>query len=288
MPEVRCVVDCKNQLAEGPVWCPREKALYWVDILGPALYRLDPRTGTVRNWPMPKAIGSFALREKGGALLALQDGFYLFDFKSAPVKFAAPKSQAAGTRFNDGRCDRQGRFWAGTMDDQHERHPIGSLYRCDPDGSVHEMITAVTISNGLSFSVDNSTMYFADSPKDEIYCYALDAKSGAISNKRVFANTNPGHPDGSTVDAEGYYWNAQWGSWQVVRYAPDGRIDRTIEVPAAQPSSCQFGGDDLTTLFITTARKGLSDAELKRQPQAGGIFAVNVGVRGLAEPYFAG
>jgi L-arabinonolactonase len=189
-------------------------------------------------------------------------------------------------RFNDSRVDPQGRFWAGTMDDV-ARGEVGTLYRLDSGHRMTAVLHPIIISNSLAFSPDSRTMYFSDTVSREIWAYDFDSVSGIPSNRRVFANVPaPGTPDGSTVDAEGYLWNAEWDGARMVRYAPDGRVDRIIPMPVRHPTCCTFGGPDLTTLFVTTASLRLSDVERAAQPMAGGLLALEVGIKGVADPAF--
>ncbi len=290
MSEPRLVVDAKNKLGEVPVWCPIQQALYWVDIEGKLLQRLTPATGLVRRWTMPERIGSFALRAGGGLVCAFASGFAFFDLETEAVEWIArPEAATPRNRFNDGKCDRAGRFWAGTMDDRLSEH-TGALYRLDPDRSVHRMAEGVGISNSLAWSPDDRLFYFADTMDRAIYAYDYDAATGAIANRRVLADhkDQPGNPDGSTIDAEGFLWNAQWDGWRLVRFAPDGRVDRVVPLPVQKPTSCMFGGPDLATLYVTSAIWDLEGEALARQPWAGGLLALDVGVRGLPEPRFAG
>jgi sugar lactone lactonase YvrE len=176
------------------------------------------------------------------------------------------------------------------MHEGKDKRRTGGLSRLDPDLSLHAMETGIGTSNSIAWSPDDRTFYYSDTAARVIWAYDFDLDAGTIANRRVLTDMDgqPGGPDGSTVDAEGFLWNAQWGGWRLVRYAPDGRVDRVVPMPVAQPTSCMFGGEDLATLYVTSARTGLSDADLARQPQAGGLFALDVGVRGLPEPRFAG
>jgi sugar lactone lactonase YvrE len=289
-PEITAVVPAGNKLGEGPVWCPREQALYWVDIERSCLQRFHPESGAVRRWQLPERIGSLALREVGGAVLALASGFAFFDFASGAIqRLAAPEKDNPRNRFNDGKCDRAGRFWAGTMDDRLSEH-TGALYRLDPNLSFDRMATGIGIPNSIAWSPDDRVFYFADTMDRIIYAYDFDRDSGAIANRRVFCTfeDQPGNPDGSTVDAEGCLWNAQWDGWRVVRYDPRGRVERIVALPVQKPTSCMFGGPDLATLYVTSAIWDLDEAALARQPLAGHLLAVEVGIRGLQEPRFAG
>jgi sugar lactone lactonase YvrE len=288
MTDIRLVVDAKNRLGEVPVWDVLEQALYWVDIEGKHLFRRDEANGAVRTWTFGERIGSFALRRQGGLVCAFASGFAFFDPDSETIDWIArPEAMIARNRFNDGKCDRAGRFWAGSMDDRLREH-TGSLFRLDPDRGVHRMDGAIGCSNSLAWSPDDRTFYFADSQDRAIFAYDYDAASGAIANKRVFAISETGVPDGSTVDAEGFLWNAEWDGWRLTRYAPDGRVDRVVALPVQKPTSCMFGGPDLGTLYVTSAIWDLGRDALAAQPWAGGVLALDVGVRGLPETRFAG
>lgn len=283
---VECAFESKDILGEGPVWSVDEQALYWVDIKRALLQRLTLKTGKHTTWKMPSDIGSYALRESGEAVVALRTGFAFFDFDSGDIEpIVDPEAHLPGNRFNDGKCDRQGRFWAGTMAET-EDSPSAAFYRLDVDGSCHTMRTGVTVSNGLGWSPDNKIMYYTDSPTCNIYAYDFDLASGAIHNERVFVHHEDGFPDGLTVDAEGYVWGAKWDGWKVVRYAPNGTVDRVVDMPVQRPTSCMFGGPNLTQLFITSASIDLTEAELAQQPLAGSVFVVETGVKGLPEPKF--
>ena len=291
MVEIECVVDCKNVLGEGPVWCPDEKSLYWVDIKGKSINRFTPASGSVETWPVDEEPGSLALRRDGGLMVAFYGGFRAYDLDhdtSETIHEIEPDTPQS--RLNDGRCDRQGRFWAGTMDDLMIE-PLGGLYRLDADLSVHKAESNIICSNSLAFSPDGATLYYADLGIDTIWAYDLDTATGAITNRRVFASTKDmqGKPDGSAVDSEGYLWNAMWDGWCLARWAPDGTLDRTIELPVQRPTCPMFGGDDLDTIYLTCASIFLSDDDLAKQPQAGGVFTITgTGATGLPEPRFAG
>lgn len=292
MTEIRVALDAKAQLGEGPVWCPREQVLYWVDSMAPAMHRFDPASGAVKAWAMPDLIGSFALREKGGAILALRKGFYEFDFARGDVRTIAEPEAGSENRFNDGKVDRRGRFWAGSMHFAGlPRQPKGSLYRLDPGLSPpRKMETGIRTSNGIGWSPDNRTMYYTDTRAQAIWAYDFDLESGQIRNRRTLAHVpgTTGSPDGLTVDADGFIWSVNWGGSRIVRYAPDGQIERSVMLPVTRPTSCSFGGVDLRTLYVTSARDGLDDAQLAKEPLAGAIFAFEPGMQGLPEPRFAG
>jgi sugar lactone lactonase YvrE len=219
-------------------------------------------------------------------LLATERGLANFDTDSGDFELRWKWEREPGFRPNDGKIDVAGRFWWGSMDDDHGRRP-GQLYCYTPDGRCETRAEGIHIVNTVSCSPDGRTYYLADSRKGEIYAFDMD-KAGGLSNRRVFARVDKGAPDGSAVDAEGYLWNCQWGGWRIVRYAPDGSVDRVLDVPVEQPSSCAFGGPQMTTLFITSAREDLSEEALAKQPLAGSVLAVDVGVKGLALPSFDG
>jgi sugar lactone lactonase YvrE len=286
--EAACVVDCRNVLGEGALWCPVEQRLWWIDISTPTLWSWQSRGGRVEHWPLPKPPGSFALREAGGFLFAFRNGLATLDAPGGELRWL-PGQALGDERFNDGKVDRSGRFWAGTLD-RKLGSAIGRLYRVSPGFEVTAMDRGFTISNGIGWSPDDRTMYFTDTPSRRIYRYDFDAAAGRISNRRVFVEAAPGHggPDGMTVDAQGFVWSAQFDRWCVNRYAPDGTLERSVRLPVQRPTTCMFGGPDLATLYVTSARMDLSEDALAAQPRAGGVFAIDAGVRGLAEPRFAG
>jgi len=291
MVNVEVVVPCKNQLGEGPLWDVREQMIYWVDGKSSEIWRHDPATGETRTWNTPEDPGSFALRENGkGLVVAMWNGFRFFDLETGETTVIEDLEQDLPTsRFNDGRCDRQGRFWVGSMDDKHT-DPIGSLYRLDADLGHEVQERGVICSNSTCFSPDGETMYYADTYINTIWAYDLDTASGQLSNRRVFADTTDmkGVPDGSIVDAEGYLWNAMWDGWSVVRFAPDGTVDRIVEVPVQRPTCPMFGGKGLDQLYVTSARIGLEPDDLVNQPDAGALLMLDPGVKGVAETRFAG
>ena len=285
--QIDCVVKGNDRLGECPLWCEREGVLWWVDSRGPALKRWDPATGAVRALALPGVVGSVAFREKGGMLAALQSGLHFLDTETGKVEVAAqPEAHLPENRFNDGRCDRAGRFWAGTMSDLR-RDPTGSLYRLSADLSCTHMRGDIVVPNSLAWSPDNRTLYFGDTHRNRIWAFDFDLASGGISNERVFAETE-GRPDGSCVDADGGLWNAEYGNGRLVRYTPAGKVDRVIPMPVANPTCCCFGGKDFDTLYVTTATQRLTTEDLAKQPLAGSVLAVRPGVRGLPEARFGG
>ena len=291
MVNVEVAVPCKNMLGEGPVWDVQEQMIYWVDGKSSEIWRHNPATGETRTWNTPEDPGSFALRENGkGLVVAMWNGFRFFDLETGETTVIEDMEQdLPNSRFNDGRCDRQGRFWVGSMDDKHT-DPIGSLYRLDADLGHEVQERGVICSNSTCFSPDGETMYYADTYINTIWAYDLDTASGQLSNRRVFADTTDmkGVPDGSIVDAEGYLWNAMWDGWSVIRFAPDGSVNRIIEVPVQRPTCPMFGGKNLDRLYVTSARIGLEPDDLVTQPDAGALLALDPGVKGVPETRFAG
>jgi sugar lactone lactonase YvrE len=300
--KIECVLECGNHLGEGPVWDVAEGCLYWLDGTGrrvgnPSIWRLDPRTGRTRSWSLAHDVGAMALRRGGGAVLALADGFSFFDFDSERLD---PIVQVDGdqprSRLNDGKCDRRGRFFAGGMDDKEEL-PMCSLWRLDTDLSVTRVDQGIICTNGPCWSPDDRTFYLADTFQGEYWAYDYDIAAGSLSNKRVFTSfrDDAGVADGSTVDDEGGLWNAQLISGDLVRYAPDGTVDRRIGMPVRNITSVMFGGDRLDELYVTSMARvkhpavhDLFAKEVRPQYLAGSLFKVSgLGVRGLAEPRFA-
>ena len=274
-------------LGECPLWNEREQALFWVDIRRPAIRRFDYASGRVDSWTMPDLIGSIAFVEGDDRLLvALPDRIALFDRASGTLAPYATAPRVDGHRFNDGRVDRQGRFWAGTMHNE-TRAPEGTLYCLDGSRELAPVKSGICIPNSLGWSPDGRTMYFADSLRHSIFAYDFDTDSGTMSHERVFATSAaPAFADGSAVDAEGCLWNAEFNASRIVRYTPDGRIDRVLAVPTRRPTCCTFGGPELDVLYITTASQQMTPSELAAEPLAGSLLAVRVGVRGLVEPRF--
>src|SRR4051794_15270979 len=289
--EPRVVLDARAELGECPVWAADEQALYWVDIKGRALHRFDPASGADRSWPLPQQCGSFALRESGGAVLALVDGFHAFDFATGETTFlTGPDDQPPGTRFNDGKVSPDGRFFAGTMDEATLREPIAVLYRLDPDGSLHEVVDGLIVSNGLAWSADGATMFHSDSKGQVVWTYSYDPATGAVADRRVLARPTEevGRPDGAAADVEGYYWSAGISAGVLNRWAPDGTLDRSVPLPMSNPTCPCFGGPDLKTIFVTSLRHDLPDDVLAAKPASGGIVALQVDVAGVPVARFAG
>ena len=285
---VECVWPAGALLGEGPVWSAEEGALHWIDIKRPRVLRYRPSDGRREEFPMPAEIGCIGLAGGGRLVAALRTGFAFLDLERGTVEpIADPEAELEGNRFNDGKVDPAGRFWAGTMDDA-ERAPAGALYRLDASLEVTRADEGYVVTNGPAFSPDGRVLYENDSTEQRMYAFDCDPATGALSNRRTFATFERGYPDGATVDAEGRVWCALWDGWRVARLTPDGREERAIELPVARVTSCAFGGDELDTLFITTASIGLDGEQAAAQPLAGGLFAVRPGVRGLPTPVFGG
>ena len=290
MSEVEVAAGGNAVLGESPVWSPDEAALYWVDINNPTVHRLDPTTGERRYWLIETETGSIGLAGPGRLVAGLRTGLHFLDLETGKIeKICDPEGEGRfnENRMNDGKVDRAGRFWVGTMNDPgHE--PRGTLWRIGGDGIAEPTMGEIRIPNALCWSPDSSTMYFTDSYSHEIWAFDFDLEEGAFENKRVFAAVpeDEGVPDGATVDAEGFVWCAHMFGGKVSRFAPDGGVERTIELPVPQVTSCAFGGPDLATLYITTASLRMDRAALAEQPLAGALFAIDPGVRGLPEPVF--
>jgi sugar lactone lactonase YvrE len=286
----QCVLDARASLGECPVWSIGEQALYWVDINAPSLNRFDPESGANLAWPMPSSIGSFAVRAQGGFVAALRDGIWLVDRAGRlGDRMAEAPYDPSHHRFNDGRADRAGRFWVGTMNERRDA-ASGALYCLDAYFTLSRVLDGITISNGLAWSPDQRTLYHADTPARTISTYAFDAATGAVSGRREFAHfeDETERPDGAAVDSDGCYWTAFYRGGKVVQLSARGERLAEFPLPAMCPTMCAFGGSDLRTLYVTTARQMREADELARLPQSGGIFAMRVDVPGLPEPEFAG
>jgi sugar lactone lactonase YvrE len=286
LPGVRCVAACGHVLGEGPFWDAQRGRLWWFDIKSRRLEWFDPALCEAGGFALPAMASAGAPRTDGRLLLATDVGLAAFAPETEAFEILAPIELAPGFRTNDGQIDPLGRFWWSTMDNDGGRRP-GAVFRTDPNMTTECVLKGVHIPNTLACSADGRRLYVADSREHSLTVHAVDA-AGRLSAAREFAHTRgePGAPDGSAIDAEGFLWNVQWGAWRLVRYAPDGTIDRIVALPVEQATSCAFGGPGLATLFITSAREGLSPAQLEAQPLAGGLFALDPGVAGLALPAF--
>jgi sugar lactone lactonase YvrE len=284
------VADAGTTLGESPVWDDRERCVWWVDILGESIHRTDPLTGQDDTIPVGQMVGALGLRERGGLVAAVRDGFVSIDAASGRIdRLADVEADLTTSRMNDGKVDPAGRFWAGTTDIDH-RPGLGTLYRLDTDLKVSPMLPEVTISNGLDWTADGTTMYFIDTPTRRVDGFSFDPSTGSIADRTMAVSIRPGagDPDGMTLDAEDHLWVALWDGWAVERYALDGSLELRVEVPAAQATSCTFGGSDLDLLFITTAQKDFPAGGKPDQPHAGGLFVCRPGIGGRAAHRFAG
>jgi len=291
--QIDILLDVKTTLGEGPVWDVEQQRLYFIDSMDGRVFRCTADGRELRAWDVPGKIGSMAVRKDGnGAIVSLDKGFWLLDFKTGECELLHdPEPGMDGNRINDGKCDRRGRFFAGSMDTMEEG-ANGALYRVDPNMSVTKVEEGIICSNGPCFSPDDKTFYFTDTWTGEVWAYEYDIGTGAISNRRTFAKvdtSNGGAADGATVDAEGYYWMALVYDSRICRYAPDGTLDREIEMPVKKVTSVQFGGPDLDILYVTSMAK----PPLPRFPgdgvQRGSLFAITgLGVTGVPEPRFGG
>lgn len=289
---IEVVVPYTCLLAEGPVWDIENQRILWVDILRGDIHAFFPGTKQFKTFHTGKLIGAIALRSTGGLIAALQNGFALINIEKEQVEFLSdPEAHLPNNRFNDGKCDPMGRFWAGTMS-LSEDLPTGSVYTIEKDFSVTKKIEGVTISNGMAWSEDHTTLYYIDTPTFEVAAYDFDKGNGNISNKRTIIKIpkEHGYPDGMTIDSEGMLWIAHWDGWQVTRWNPNTGLQlHRISLPAARITSCTFGGQRLNDLYITSASKGLDEDELKKQPLAGSLFVVhNCGYTGLPAFEFIG
>lgn len=296
--KVECLAESADLVGEGPVWLGSERRLYWVDIVAKSIKSLDPSTGDLTTWTTPEFVSAIIPRRRGGFLLPMVTGiFELTNLADTPNLYCSPDAARPGNRFNDAGVDPRGRLWAGSMqnninDDATPREMdrwSGALFRIDPDGTGTEIETGLGIANTFAWSPDETQFYFAETLDGSIYVYDFDADSGTISGKRLFAQTaGRGLPDGSCVDVDGCLWNARFGGGCIIRYRPDGAIDRILEMPVPNITSCTFIGDSLDRLAITTARFGMTDAERAQYPQAGHLFVADVGTQGLPSVPFAG
>jgi sugar lactone lactonase YvrE len=284
VPTTPCLVG------EGPLWDVAEQALYFIDIVGKVVHRFDPSSGQTRSWDVGQIIGSMALREKGGAIVSLKDGIFTLDQDCGQVELLAKANHIhPRAQMNDGKVDRRGRFVVGSGDsDIRDCKPYGTLYRLDANHSLNELDRDIAISNGPCWSPDNKTLYFSDSLKYHIYAYDYDISTGDVANRRLFADTRElgGIPDGATVDQDGLMWMAICEGAKVVAFRPDGRIERTIDMPVKLPASVMFGGPNLQDLYVTSINPRL----VGREPDGGGdtFVITGLGAQGIPEPRYAG
>ena len=286
------LIDARHELGECVLWCERSGRLLWTDIPASMLWSHSPSTRKTSSWPMPERLCSFALTGSDDRLLlGLASGLALFTFSTAAIKrIVDVEADIPSTRLNDGRCDRQGRFVFGMFNQaENPKTALGSFYRLNLDLSLERLpLPKAAIANSICFSPDGRRMYFADSMTREIRVCDYNPCSGEIGESRTFvaANAAPGEPDGSCIDAEGHLWSTRWGAGQVIRFAPDGRVDRVLLLAAPQPSCPAFGGADMSTLYVTSAHLGMTDSDRAAAPLSGAVFSQSLHVRGLPESRF--
>ena len=291
--EIECAVPSQSRLGEGAVWDVQDQALWWVDIKAGLIHCYTPRDGTNAAFDFGQPVGCLARRDSGGLIVAAESGFYLFDPETgAREALVDPEAHLIGNRFNDGGTDPRGRFWAGTMrDDGSPPERRGRFYRYNDDRTATPFFGPFFTTNGLTFSPDGRIMYVADTNRDVriIWAYDYDLDTGTPSGGRVFFDSREvaGRPDGATVDADGCYWMAGVGGWQIVRITPKGKVDRIIDMPVEKPTKTMFGGPNLDILYVTSIGDGVGEDD--RQPQAGSLFAITgLGVTGLPQTRYAG
>lgn len=285
-PELIDVIPVGNILGEGVLWDHRSGTVWWTDIEDSRLYHFHPKSKKLGFYITPERLASFAFTSDEAWLVAgFESGFAHYRPRSGEIKWIAkPEQNLSHTRFNDGRVDRQGRFWAGTMVEGDEAREKGALYRLDHDGMAHRQVSNIMISNSLCWSPDGTKMYFADSSLNSIDVFDFNLESGVPINRRHFAKMLENiYPDGSTVDREGYLWNAQWGGSRIIRYVADGTIDFQLDLPVSQPTCVAFGGSDLSLLFVTTAKTGLTEKQREDEPYAGHLLVYKTEATGLEE-----
>lgn len=293
--EPRCVLEWKATVGECPTWHPLEARLYWVDIQEKKIHRFDPALGINETFELPEIVTSLALRASGGLVLTLEKDFAFYDPATEVLeRISAVEATLPKNRFNDGKCDPRGRYWAGTMDAKEWSSPAGHLFRLDARRHVETMASNVICSNGTGWSPDGRTMYYTESFRYAVFAYDFDLETGEVANRRTFAALDErdrnagGFPDGLTVDTEGFVWSNVVGLGQIRRYDPNGRLERTLLLPVPRATSCTFGGPEAKTLFVTTARETLSAADLRKAPLSGSLFAVDVELAGLPSTPFEG
>jgi sugar lactone lactonase YvrE len=290
--DVSVAIRSRNVVGESPLWDASTQRLYLVDIPGQRIHIFHPTDGDHRTFDLPDWVTSLSTRAQGGLVLSTRKNFAFYDPDSGHLEILDdPEPDRIGNRFNDGKCDRQGRLWAGTMGAEDWFAATGALYRFDPDRRITRMQDEVKCSNGMGWSPDGRTMYHTESFRYAIFAFDFDPGSGEIAGRRPFVQLDPearGFPDGLTVDREGFVWSAQPVYGRIVRYGPDGEIDRIVDLPVSRGTGCAFGGPDLETLYITSATETLTDAQIAEEPLAGSVFACTPGVRGIAETPFAG
>jgi sugar lactone lactonase YvrE len=292
MAEVEHVLEVRNVIGEGPVWHSEEACLYWVNFIEQFhILRFSPQTRHMDVFETGVPVMALGIRKAGGFIAATGKGISRWDARRRTLEpFCEPAASQSTCRFNDAATDSRGRFWVGTLNDANPKNPDGELFCVQADGSWQVMDKDITVANGIGWSPDRKIMYFTDSFRYSIYAYDFAADAGTITNRRTFVQTSPdaGIPDGLTVDSEGFVWSAFWGGWKVVRYNPEGKVDREYRLPVPNTTRCAFGGKHLDELYITSASLGLSKEEKEQHVQSGDLFCLRAGITGVDEPRFAG
>ncbi len=287
-----CVLRHTATVGESPLWHAKQKRLYWIDIQKQKLHRFDPSSRRNESFPLPEIVTGFTFRKSGGLLLTLKKSFALFDPDTNQLeRIGAVDARLPNNRFNDGKCDPLGNFWAGTMNAVKWKSPSGHLFRIDPEWKIRTMRSKVVCSNGCGWSPDGKTFYHTESFRYVIYAYDFNLRRGTLSRRRVFARVGPksgGFPDGMTVDREGFVWSCIVGLGQIWRHDPTGKVERVLSLPVPRATDCTFGGVKLDTLYVTTARETMSRRDLNRYPLSGSLFACKPGVRGMPAICFPG
>ncbi len=288
---IETVLDAHATIGESPTWVPHERALYWIDVKAPALHRFEPATKATRTWHVTSDIGGFALTGDGGALVALRHGLHRLDLDRGGLELLVPPPfDPALFRFNEGACDAAGRFWIGVMFDPLEGSPPeqpGRLHSYTRRDGLRAEPDAAELHNGMAWSVDGDTFYLSHSNARQIIAFDYDVEHGRLSNRRVFATIPEGLgvPDGAAIDTDGGYWCALHGAGRLRRFGPDGAVDVDIDLPVGKPTMCAFAGDDLDTMYVTSASDKMTDDERRREPQAGALFRLRSGRRGIARAF---
>lgn len=292
MTTAELLLDTKSILGEGPLWDLEDQCLWWINIEAGQVHRFDPASGKNDTYEIGQRVGTVVRRQSGGLVLALVDGLATYDPESRKLDILCdPEADKPNNRFNDGKCDPQGRFWAGTLNFTDEDQPDGALYCLHTDGTIVKHFDGVRVSNGIVWTSDSQTMYYIDSPTRCIDAFDFNAATGEISNRRTAVKFTEaqGYPDGMTIDSEDMIWVAQWAGWGVSRFNPQtGELLEKIDVPSAQVTACAFGGPELEDLYITTARRGIEGEALDKQPHAGGLFVARPGVKGVPSYRYQG
>jgi len=290
--ELIAEIPCANILGEGVQWNHREQAVWWTDIKSSKIYRYHLASKKLQSWDTPEAVGCFAFAEHDERiLLALASGFAWFEKSTGAIEWSAkPEAHLVGNRLNDGRVDRQGRFWSGSIVEQKNApDQSAGLFSLDVQGKTQQHLSGLSISNSLCWSLDSKKLYHADSPSHQIKVYDFDAQTGTLGDGKVFVQTSASvEPDGSCIDAEGCLWNAEWGGSRLVRYNAEGIQIDELKTLVTQPTCMAFGGEDMNLLFVTSARIGLSEDALAAQPQAGNLFIYRTNIKGVNECWYRG